>query len=120
MENKIWDMVKQRFSNAKEVEIYREKVGKGLLTWEKKVIEKYFKVPDKILDIGCGGGREAIALYDLGFSVTGIDISESEIESAKATAQRLEKNIDYYVCDGKTLTFSNESFRYIGCVKKVL
>tara|TARA_B100000902_G_scaffold70982_1_gene76553 strand:- start:2723 stop:3439 length:717 start_codon:yes stop_codon:yes gene_type:complete len=43
---------------------------------------------DKIIDIGCGKGRHSIFLNNLGFNVTGIDISNNNIIEAK----RFEKN----------------------------
>ena len=41
-----------------------------LKDWEKSVI-KHFPSGARILDIGCGLGREAFALSDLGFNVIG-------------------------------------------------
>ena len=37
----------------------------------------------KILDLACGKGRHSKVLADLGFDVTGIDLSENSIVSAK-------------------------------------
>ena len=44
---------------------------------------KFFPSGAKILDIGCGLGREAFALSDLGFDVVGIDISKEVISQVK-------------------------------------
>lgn len=38
----------------------------------------------KVLDMGCGRGRHAQKLHDLGFEVIGIDLSETSISEAKA------------------------------------
>jgi 2-polyprenyl-3-methyl-5-hydroxy-6-metoxy-1,4-benzoquinol methylase len=45
----------------------------------------------KILDVGCGTGRHSIELSKRGYSVTGIDLSESQLQRAfqKASAQSL-------------------------------
>ncbi|MEM8967214.1 MAG: class I SAM-dependent methyltransferase [Bacteroidota bacterium] len=47
-----------------------------------ELIEFFAKYPEKgkVLDLGCGQGRDAIALARLGYSVTGIDNSEVGIE----------------------------------------
>ena len=46
----------------------------------------------KIIDVGCGTGRHAIELTKRGYSVTGIDLSASQIQRAeeKAEAENLE------------------------------
>ena len=47
-----------------------------------ELIEFFAEYPKngKILDLGCGQGRDAIALARLGYSVTGIDNSKVGIE----------------------------------------
>lgn len=39
---------------------------------------------DRVLDIACGKGRHSMVLANLGFDVTGIDLSEASIKEAKA------------------------------------
>jgi 2-polyprenyl-3-methyl-5-hydroxy-6-metoxy-1,4-benzoquinol methylase len=46
-----------------------------------------FAKNNKILDLGCGQGRDAIALARLGFVVTGIDSSKVGIEQMDRTAK---------------------------------
>ncbi|MCD4783772.1 MAG: class I SAM-dependent methyltransferase, partial [Candidatus Eremiobacteraeota bacterium] len=41
----------------------------------------------KIIDIGCGTGRHSIELTKRGYKVTGIDLSESQLERAKEKAK---------------------------------
>jgi 2-polyprenyl-3-methyl-5-hydroxy-6-metoxy-1,4-benzoquinol methylase len=44
----------------------------------------------KILDIGCGTGRHSIELTKRGYRVTGIDLSDSQLQRAREKAA--EKN----------------------------
>jgi len=60
----------------------------------------------KIIDIGCGTGRHSIELAKRGYKVTGIDLSESLLERAKAKAQNLQ--IDFQKHDARNLPFKNE------------
>lgn len=63
-----------------------------------KNITDYLALPKKshILDIACGRGRHSISLNNLGFSVTGIDISEESIAYANQFAN---DKLHFYVHD---------------------
>jgi SAM-dependent methyltransferase len=49
----------------------------------------------KILDIGCGTGRHAVELSGRGYSVTGIDLSESQLAAARTKAEAKSLKIDF-------------------------
>lgn len=59
----------------------------------------------KILDIGCGTGRHAIELAKRGYSVTGIDLSESQLTRAKEKAQEAGVKAVFQKHDARKLTF---------------
>jgi 2-polyprenyl-3-methyl-5-hydroxy-6-metoxy-1,4-benzoquinol methylase len=63
----------------------------------------------KILDIGCGTGRHSLELARRGYSLTGIDLSESMIGKARKLAQKENLKIDFQVRDARSLKF-RESF----------
>lgn len=58
------------------------------------------------LDIGCGTGTNARWLAQLGFTVTGVDISEIAIQKAMESASDLEVR-----CEFVTANFLNEEIR---------
>lgn len=60
----------------------------------------------KILDIGCGPGRDAKIFSELGFDVVGIDFSPKMIEIAKQNVPQAS----FYVMDIENLTLSPHSF----------
>ncbi len=72
----------------------------GLREWETKVVETYFPKSGSVLDIGCGAGREAIALTKQGNSVTGVDVSQAQLELAKANACQAGLEIQFARVDG--------------------
>lgn len=58
-----------------------------------------------VLDIGCGTGRHAIELARRGYRLTGIDLSPSQIERARAKAAAAGVAPDFRVGDARRLTF---------------
>ena len=61
----------------------------------------------KILDIGCGTGRHSIELSKRGYAVTGIDLSESQLQRARLKASGQSLKIDFQKHDARAPHFSN-------------
>ena len=59
--------------------------GQELLAWENDVLNRHAMKPGLMLVMGCGFGREAIAIARRGISVLGVDSSTAAVQ----TAQRL-------------------------------
>jgi len=55
-----------------------------------QTVEKYFPKGGRVLDVGCGYGRQLKQLSDLGFHVAGTDTSSAMLEKAKETAPDAE------------------------------
>ena len=68
----------------------------------------------KVLDVGCGCGLLAEALFDAGSEVSAIDVTERNIEVAKHHANAHKKNISYHLTDAKS--FSNNHKNYFDIV----
>ena len=62
----------------------------------------------KIIDIGCGTGRHSIELSKRGYSVTGIDLSDSQLDKARTKAEEQDLHIDFRKLDARDLPFVNE------------
>lgn len=58
----------------------------------------------KVLDAGCGPGRDSKILSDEGFDVKGVDLSEEMISLAE------DKDGDFRVMDVRDLEFEDETF----------
>jgi len=83
---------------------------RGLMFWEEEVVAKYFPHQSHVLDIGCGSGREAFYLYDKGFKITGIDVSEQPIKIAKQSAIKTRRDIDFLLTNGADIPFQSNTF----------
>lgn len=55
--------------------------------------------PARVLDAGCGTGRVAVRLHELGYAVVGVDVDASMVEVARAAAPEL----DWRVADLATM-----------------
>ncbi len=64
----------------------------------------------KVLDLGCGLGRHAIAFALAGFSVTAVDASPTAIQHLNEWAKSLGLSIETHVCDLLADTLPRETF----------
>jgi len=65
----------------------------------------------RVLDAGCGYGYYSLLLSKKGAIVTGIDISEKNIDLAKKNASKNSVKCKFFVCDMQDLSiFSSETF----------
>ena len=80
----------ERFHNR--MKLQKKVIGAKNFTYRNliRVLEKYVKKEDEILDIGCGAGAIDFFLANRGFKVTGIDISTNAIEMCKKSSHALE------------------------------
>ena len=101
-------LVSRWYEDKKNVE-EMQNWNSALKQWEQSVAE-FFPSGAKILDIGCGLGREAFALADLGFDVVGIDISKEVISQVKQLSAEKGYQIPFYTYDGVHLDFPADSF----------
>lgn len=62
----------------------------------------------RILDVGCGTGRHSIELSRRGYSVIGIDLSESVLTRAREKAKKDNIIIDFQKHDARNLPFTDK------------
>ncbi|MEM1394550.1 MAG: class I SAM-dependent methyltransferase [Cyanobacteria bacterium P01_H01_bin.150] len=62
----------------------------------------------QILDIGCGTGRHSIELAKRGYSVVGVDLSESMLQRAKQKADEQNIQIIFEKQDARELSYLNQ------------
>lgn len=62
----------------------------------------------RVLDVGCGQGRDALFIARAGHNVVGVDLSENGIDALYASAMRENLNIQGIVADIETFTPDGE------------
>ena len=105
--------VAQKFNEDVEVFYYSERALDGLDEQEQHLVEQYMRRRGKVLNIGCGAGREAFALAELGFQVVGIDVAPHMVEAANRLAASRWKNICFEVKSATNLDYAPHSFDYV-------
>jgi len=102
--DELRNSVVKKYSQPEELAYYSRSVKNGLNIAEYRIITKFLRPPAKILDVGCGAGREAYALSNMGFCVVGIDITPVMVERTRAIG------IEAYLMDACNLKFPDKSF----------
>lgn len=64
-----------------------------------QLIESGILKPCSVIDLGCGTGNYAVYLAGKGFTVTGVDISETAIKYAKENAKEKKVECDFLQAD---------------------
>ena len=55
--------------------------------------------PFKVLDIGCGEGKDAVFLARNGYIVSGLDATDNGIEKGKQLAEKCDVSVDFFKAD---------------------
>lgn len=78
---------------------------------------KYLNEKDRVLDIGCGVGVDALNVATKVKQITGLDVDNKSLEIAqKSLAHKNFKNIKFKFHDANTkLPFANQSFQKVIC-----
>lgn len=106
------ETVQQHFRDPRAVDHYeRAAANIGLWVSEEKIFRQVFKPEESLLDLGCGAGRIAIGLWELGYqNMMGADFSREMIERARRLNRLLEYGIPFRVADATGLDLDGESF----------
>ncbi len=96
-------------------ELHKKMIESGFeMDWGASLTENvmpYLERAEHILDLGCGQGNDSIRLARLGLEVTGIDLSENAINSARERAEVEHLKVDFRQMDMSLgLGFPDSSF----------
>jgi SAM-dependent methyltransferase len=69
----------------------------------------------RVLDVPCGSGRHALEMASRGYAVTGVDLSEEQIERARSASRKAGLEIDWRRADMRDLP-RGEAFDAAWCL----
>ena len=103
---KLFDTKEMSEKYAKFRPIYPPTVSEVIRTYMKSHGSLSFKTA---VDVACGSGQSTFLLSDSFDSVTGVDISEHQIEQAKRKASQDYPNVKFIVGDAHSLLIDSSS-----------
>lgn len=97
-------------------ESYDSHHGHGIKTeeerkaWIKALSTALPPIGSKVLDVGCGTGEMSLLLAEMGYIVTGIDLSEKMVQKARSKAKVSKLKVRFEPGDAEKLSFEDSSF----------
>ena len=88
--------VRDKYSDPRDVARYAAGPV-GLEPWELALVQAHVPAGGRVLDIGCGAGREAVGLARAGYRVLGLDIAPPMVEAARRRARQEGLDIAFAV-----------------------
>ncbi len=100
---------------SKYAKEYAESTFPNLLQYQLTQFVSYLEKGAKIVDMGCGSGKDVEYLSEEGFDVLGVDYSKEMVDEA----QERVPNGKFSVMDMRNLTFDNDTFDGIWCCASI-
>lgn len=85
-----------------------ERFAFGSPSLEVKAFSKLIPKNSRILDLGCGDGRNALYLAKKGFVVDCVDISENGIDKINKLSEEINVEINTFICDVKNFEYKEK------------
>lgn len=106
------ETVLKYFDSESVVDHYAQAAARlGLWESEEKIFTRVFAQSDSLLELGCGAGRIAFGLHELGYTnIMATDYSPEMIKRARHLSTLLEYNIPLRVADATDLEFEDNVF----------
>ncbi|UMB54654.1 class I SAM-dependent methyltransferase [Lutibacter sp. A64] len=79
-----------------------------------QILKERFQSTDKILDVGCGNGRNLKWFYNAGFEIHGTEINYDRIAYCKSIYPLQQQN--FIVAKAQHMPYTSESFNHIICM----
>lgn len=116
----LFNTVIEKYTHPLEIEYLKKFVETGLDDYEEIIINTYCTPQSKVLIIGCGAGRESLAIAKKNFQVTGIDIVENLAKISYKTGKKESIRANFLTMNAKDMAFKSESFDSVILLNQVI
>ncbi|MFH0906991.1 MAG: class I SAM-dependent methyltransferase [bacterium] len=89
---------------------FRSKEAKKQVMWIYSHLKSYIFKKCRLIDVGCGTGKQSFAAEGLGAEVVGIDCSIEAIKFANRIKKEINSNCQFVVGDYTNMLFENDMF----------
>jgi SAM-dependent methyltransferase len=107
-QRRLLQQVREWFDSR--VDHYAEEAPSGPTHAEAELLTRLPGPPARVIDVGCGAGRVAFALVELGYQVTGVDVSHRLLVAARASAVSRGLNVRLAVIGSTSQPFAANRF----------
>ena len=112
--------VRSAYEDLAQVAAFSAVAEEGLTPFEAALVRQGFAPGQRILDVGCGGGREAVPLVRSGFSVVAMDVSAAMVRAATAHATASGVSFRAVVASAAALPFRPGAFDGVAMLGQVI
>lgn len=103
--------MKKYYERESELELYKDRVSKGLSLIEERVIFKWLSNKDGLIfHPGCGCGREGIAVAQKGYRLVCMDLVYDMVRIARALSRNYSGSLKYLSANLSNLPFKDNEF----------
>jgi ubiquinone/menaquinone biosynthesis C-methylase UbiE len=112
--------VRNYYQDPDVVTAFAANVSEGMTRFETALVRHAFAPGQRILDVGCGAGREGVAMVRQGLQVIGIDLVHEMAHSAVQRAEAGGVHLPILVANCLSLPFSEASFDGVTMLGQVI
>ncbi len=112
--------VRSAYEDPAQVGAFSAIADEGLTPFETALVRQAFVPGQRILDVGCGGGREAVPMVLAGFRLVAMDVSLAMVRAAKTYASRRGISLMAVVGSVSAPPFRPEAFDGIAMLGQVI
>lgn len=112
--------VRRCYEDPAQVAAFAAAAAEGLTPFEAALVRQAFGAGQRVLDVGCGGGREAVPMVRAGLRVIAMDLSPAMARAAAAFAAAQEVNLPVLVGSAAALPLREAAFDGVAMLGQVI